>query len=361
MALLATVIGAPPLGGQVPAAPTLEGVAYVGDTVMKRGTVVLHRISSSTQGELDSLAIGDDGAFVFELPGVPDPERNDVFFASIRHQGVLYFGPALTSALQLDSIYRIQAYDTLMAPVGGMDVTLQSRSVFFEPDSAAWRVTDLFQLRNDHDRTIVARAGGRTWSHPLPSEAYDVTAGEGELSFDAIRHEDGELIVRAALPPGERLFVARYRLDEPTVDIPTAGTTETMDVLVREPAPPLGVEGLELLDRIELEAGSTYLRYSGTDVAAPRVRITEAEDDAPPRVEWAAVILALLLTAAAVFVLRPSTRPKAVPAAPASRDALIREVALLDQEFEGEDPSEVARLAYERRRAELIRRIRALD
>ncbi|MDX1493304.1 MAG: hypothetical protein R3253_04535, partial [Longimicrobiales bacterium] len=300
--------------------------------------------------------------FAFPLPNVPDPARSDVFFASVRHHGVLYFGPAITTAIQLDSIYEIRTYDTILAPSDGMTVPLQSRSVFFEPDSAGWRVTDLFQLRNDESRTIVAREGGRVWDHPLPDAARSVTTGQGELAFDAATYEDGALVVRAALPPGERLFVVRYRVDDPEIAIPTSGPTEAMDVLVREPAPPLAVEGLELLDRIELEPGSTYLRYSGADVTVPEVRITAEEEASPPRVEWAAVILALILTAAALFILRPSEAKRAAPAsAPVSREALLRQIALLDEEFEGSDASEEARLAYQRRRSELIRQVRALD
>lgn len=363
-AVLAVLLALAPVAahGQVPATATLEGTAFVGDTVMSSGTVVLHRLSEDVQGELDSLGVADDGTFAFQLPEVPDPARNDVFFASIRHQGVLYFGPAITEAAQLDSIYRIQTYDTLMAPAAGMTLPLQSRSVFFEPDSVGWRVTDLFQLRNDESRTIVSREGGRIWSHPLPAEARDVRAGEGELAFDAIQYADGEVVVRAALPPGERLFVVRYRVDDPEISIPTTGSTESMDVLVREPAPPLDVEGLQLMDRVELEPGSTYLRFSGTDLPASSVRITETEDTEPPRVEWAAVILAFLLTGAALYVLRPSTATKKVPAGPpVSREAMVRQVALLDEEFEAGEASDEARLEYERERAELIRRIRALD
>lgn len=360
LAVLLT-LGPAALHAQVPATAMLEGTAYVGDTTMSNGIVVLHRLSEDTQGELDSLAVAGDGSFAFRLPEVPDPARNDVFFASIRHQGVLYFGPAITTAAQLDSVYRIQTYDTLMAPAEGMALPLQSRSVFFEPDSVGWRVTDLFQLRNDESRTIVSREGGRIWSHPLPDEARDVRAGEGELAFDAIQYADGRVVVRAALPPGERLFVVRYRVDDPGISIPTTGITESMDVLVREPAPPLGVEGLELMDRVELEPGSTYLRFSGTDVPASAVRITETEDSEPPRVEWAAVILAFLLTGAALYILRPSTETRTAPAGPpVSREALVRQVALLDEEFEAGEGSDEERLEYERQRAELIRRIRAL-
>lgn len=378
---------------QLAAAARLEGTAYVGDSVMTGGTVVLHRISDGSQGQLDSLQLGDGGTFAFDLPNVPNPAQSDVFFASVRHDGVLYFGPAITSAIQLDSLYEIRAYDTLLAPVEGLPVTLQSRSVFFEPDSAGWRVTDLFQLRNDEPRTIVSRAGGRVWSHPLPRVAGNVTTGEGELAFDAATYEEGELVVRAALPPGERLFVVRYEVEDLEMRLPVGGRTEALDVLVREPAPPLSVEGLELVDRIELEPGSTYLRYSGAELAASEVVIAPGEEASPPRVEWAAVVLAFLLTGAALFILRPPATlagargGASVPSGGApgrgrddpgrtkrsgggtvnegasvdARTALVRSVALLDERFEADGSSEKARKDYERQRAELIAQIRGLD
>lgn len=375
------------LRGQIVEEATLEGTVFVGDTTMSNGTVVLHRISDGSQGQLDSLRLGAGGAFAFDLPNVPNPAQSDVFFASVRHQGVLYFGPAITSAIELDSIYEIHAYDTLLAPAQGLPVALQSRSVFFEPDSVGWRVTDLFQVRNDESRTVVARTGGRVWSHPMPDGALDVSTGEGELAFDAATYEGGELVVRAALPPGERLFVVRYRLDDLDLALPVGARTEALDVLVREPAPPLGVDGLELLDRIELEPGSTYLRYSGTELTASEVRITPREETSPPRVEWAAVLLAILLTGAALFILRPSAAPAGpgagVGVGPAgaggpgravghrspsgggapvedARAALIREVALLDERFDAGGAAEEARAEYEQRREELIARIRTL-
>jgi len=343
---------------QVAAEAILEGNAYVGDSAMAGGTVVLHHLSSGEQGELDSLAIGSDGSFSFRLPNVPDPTRNDVFFASIRHQGVLYFGPAITTALELDSVYEIHAYDTLLAPAEGRPVALQSRTVFFEPDSADWRVTDLFQLRNDETRTIVARPGGVVWKHELPAAARDITVGEGEMAFDAARVEDGTLVVRAALPPGERIFVTRYRVDSPLIDVPNTGGAETFDVLVREPAPPLEVEGLALSGRVELEAGSTYLRFTGEGIASPVVQIVEAAAAGRPRVEWAAVVLALVLAGAAVLLLRPGS-PGAIAAPPEDRHELLTQIARLDEEFDRPGLAGPEQEDYRRRRAELLRRVRS--
>jgi len=356
--VLAGVLTPAGANAQVVATPRLEGTAFVGDEPMAEGTVVLHHLNDGAQGELDSVAVGPDGHFAFGLPVVPDPARSDVYFASVRHHGVLYFGPAITTAVQLDSAYEIHAYDTLSAPESGMTIPLQTRSVFFEPDSAGWRVTDLFQLRNDLPNTIVARPDGRVWGHPLPASARDVSTGEGEVAFDAASFEGGDLVVRAALPPGERLFVVRYRMDSVAVAIPNVGVAETFDVLVREPAPPLEVEGLESSDRVELEAGSTYMRFSGSDVSVPTVRILVTEEAGPPPVQWVAVILAMALTLGGVITLRAPV-PSAAGSVSEDRQSLIMQVARLDDEFEASAGTPAEQRAYRRRRGSMLARIRA--
>jgi hypothetical protein len=277
---------------------------------------------------------------------------------------VLYFGPAITTVVQLDTLYEVHAYDTVLAPADGASVALQSRSLFLEPDGAgAWRATDLFQVRNDGDRTIVARDGGRSWRYPLPAEARDVSAGEGDLSFSAAEFKNGELVVSAALPPGERLFVVRYWLDSPFVSVPTPGVTEALDVLVREPAPAFDVEGegIEAIGRMELEPGSTYRRFTGTDFAQPFVRVVQSEEVGPPPVRWAAVILALVLAAGGLAALRAGRgRPaEASVAVAGDRQALLTRVARLDEDFATrEAPSAAERRRYEDERAELVRRLR---
>ena len=341
--------------------PVLRGTAFLGDTVMSSGTAVLHHLSDGAQGELDSVPLGADGSFRFSLPGQPDPVQSEIFFASVRHDGVLYFGPMITAVEQLDSAYQVNVYDTLLAPSEGMPVILQSRSVFIEPDSADWRVTDLFELRNEEGRTIVARPGGYTWRHPMPAGIREVQAGEQELSSDAAQYLNGEFVARAALPPGGRLFVVRYRTDSPFLSLPVQGVTERLDVLIREPAPMLDVQGLDFMERQEFEAGSTYRRFAGANLSVPAVTIVRTEEVTPPRVEWAAVLLALILTGVGVVVLRPRPVLDTGEIPGPDREQLLLQVARLDEDFEASDSSALDRDAYLQRRIELLRRIRSLS
>jgi hypothetical protein len=339
----------------------MRGTAFLGDTVMSDGTAVLHHLTQGTQGELDSTRLGRDGAFRFSLPREPDPILSDIFFASIRHNGVLYFGPMIRSAEELDSVYRVSVYDTLIARPEGFPVPIQSRSVFIEPDSSGWRVTDLFELRNDEGKTIVARPGGDTWRHRMPVGIRSVEVGEGEVSADAVRYLNGEVIARAALPPGGRLFVVRYKVDSLFMSLPVRPGTERLDVLIREPAPTVAIDGLDFIERQEFEPGSTYRRFAGADLVGPVVTIVGTEEVRPPHVEWVAVLLGLVLVVVGSIVLRPRSPNELVALRVKSRQQLMIEVARLDEGFEVRERSESERKSYERRRAELIRTIRELN
>ncbi len=334
----------------------------MGDSTLTSGTVVLHHVASESQGEIDSTRVAPDGTFSFPLPTVPDPGRSEVYFASVRHDGILYFGKAITTAVQLDSLYEIHTYDTRTAPEGGVQLPVEVRNLFLEPDGERWQVTDLFQIRNDGDRTLVAPEGGFIWRYPLPPGLEDPVVAQAEFATGAAVVEDGDLVVRTPLPPGERLFVVRYHIPDPFVTLPLPGTTRTLEILVREPAPPLDAPGLVVGERVEIEPGTTYRRFSGSNLSNTTVRLVEANVPGRPPVRWFAVVLGILLGSVAVWAVQKG-RPQRAPARTGddARRALILEVARLDEAFDANpDPTPEERGAYQARRAELLRRLRTL-
>lgn len=342
----------------------LRGRALVGDQPMDSGTVVLHRITAEEQGELDSIPVEPDGTFSFSLPSVPDEGRNEMYFASTRHQGVLYFGGAVSTAVQLDSVYEIQAWDTLVvSDPGGQDLPVPIRNVFFEEEGDAWRVTDLIQVRNDLPRTLVSLDQGVVWRYPLPPAATSPTLG-GDFIPGSSEFVDGDLVVHSALPPGERVFVVRYRVPDPYISIPVPGRTEVLEVLVREPAPPVSIPVLQAGAPVEMEPGSTYRRFSGSNLTGLTVELVEGEETGRFPVEWLAVFLALLLSVVALWAVLGRPDPSAVGRAGeegGERKALILEIARLDRDFEQmEDPSPEARARYRRERKLLLDRLGGL-
>lgn len=369
VALLASgvlLLGAPPVRAQVLAKPILHGKVFLGDSsVLHRGRVMLHHISAHAQGEVDSTRIAPDGTFSFRLPTVPDSAHSEIYFASVRHSGILYFGQPLTLAVQLDSLYEIHTWDTTVVQPQGRALTVETRNIFLEQDSGRWHVTDLFQVRNDAKKTLVAAPGGMVWRYPLAAGATDASLAETDVVAGAEGFKDGDLVVRAPLSPGEQLFVARYTVPDPYLTLRLPGVTEHINILVREPAPPLNAPGLTLTAPIEMNAGTTYRHFTANQVRNGVVRLSRGTRPHAPPVRWYAVVLALVLAAVALWAMRKGAAgglPRATRTV-SNRQALLLEIARLDEAFEarslGASPEE--RKAYEVRRRELLRRLRAME
>lgn len=334
-------------------------------TTFQGGIVVLHRVAPDDAGEVDSVRVGPDGDFSIALPSVPDPGgRSEVYFASLRHQGVVYFGPPIAVAAQLDSLYRIQVHDTAAAPPGPASVPLAVRYLLVDPlpegAGEGWRVTDLLQLRNEGGRTLVA-AEGPVWRYPLPAGAADVEVGTGDVAPGAVQADGDTVRVSMPLPPGERQVVLRYRVPALPLSIPAPGRTGQMEVLVREPAPSLDVTPLQAVESVEMEPGITYRRFAGVDLQDAVVRVAEGREPVELPVRTVMVVLGLVLAAAGLWgFLRPRAGPEAAtpprPVTPAERrEALLLEIARLDERHDRGDLDESA---WRTRREELLALLR---
>lgn len=368
-----------PLAGaaaaQEPAEARLTGVVTVGDSVtgLDGATVLLHQVDAVDAGEIDSVRTAADGRFRFVLPRVPDPQgRQEVYFASVRHQGVLYFGNPVASAIQLDSLYRIQVYDTVTVDRAGTEPGLALRYLLVEELGAdGWQVTDLMQLEVRGRNTLVAGEDGVTWDYPLPDGIRNVRVGGSDVAGETALVEDGRVAVAAPLTPGMRQVVLRYDLDSLAAAVPVPGGVPEMELLVREEAPPLEVEGLLPTGSVALEDGVLYRRYVGTDL--PDTVITFRGTDPPFRIpmRWLAVLMGLIFAGAAAVALKRPPGGAGGDPAPAgahpgpsgpgtgdTRQALVREIAELDLAMEEtEDPAALETL--QARRRALMERLRS--
>jgi len=332
--------------------PLIQGEVRVGDTLLPGVTVVLHQVSADSSGEIDSVRTALDGTFQIRLPHVPDhATRQEVFFASTEYKGLLYFGPAITEAVQLDSLYLIQAYDTLSVPPGGAELPLTARNLFLEKAEEGWTATDVFEIRQDGTRTLYSPEDGVVWSYPLPQGAQDFQVGQSDLAPEAVRFTRGRLELYAPLPPGERYLMVRYGIPDTDFVLPLPGRTDRLEVLVREPA-------------VELDPGNVFRRYSADGLVDTEARAQAAPEPWRFPAQWAALFLTGLLGAAGVVGFRRKTGAAGGAALPSggarSRDELLLAVASLDQAFEAEvEPSEEAVARYRARRAALLEKLKS--
>ncbi|MFH1764348.1 MAG: hypothetical protein ABIF09_09165 [Gemmatimonadota bacterium] len=346
--------------------PILRGEVRVGDAPLSDGFVVLHQVSAESSGEVDSVRVEADGSFQILLPHMPDhATRPEIFFASVQYRGLLYFGQAVTDAVQLDTLYLIQAYDTLSVPPGGAQIPLSARNLFLERTETGWSVADVFQLRHDGDRTLYSPEEGVVWAYPLPGSATDFEVGQADMAPDAIRFVDGRLEVYSPLPPGERYLMIRYQLSELDFVVPMPGRTDRMEILVREPAPAAEFYPLSLSSPVELEPGNAFRRYAADSLLDQEVRSEIAPEPWSLPAEWLGLLLAGLLGVAGIFGYRRrgSAPPRrAVSSEKLSRSRLLLTLAKLDEDFQGGgDLSQSGRSRYEAERKNLLSRLKHLS
>ena len=332
---------APTLAAQQLVTAELRGRVVLGDTALPSTQVILHRVGTDTSGPLDSLNTGPDGSFRFRLASVPDPGvEQTVYFASVLYDGVSYFGSAIHLAVQLDTLYEIRVYDAEPAPVAGAELPLEARYTLLEEQQGFWTATDLLQVNNPEQHTLVATAEGVTWAYPLPEGASDLEIGGGQMTPDAAELIDGHLRVTSSIPPGMREFVVRYRLADPFITLSLPGFTGEMELLVREPAPPLEVAGLQPAAPVEMEPGVTYRRFVEDSLMEATVTLTQGQGQPVVPARWLAVGLSLILAVASLYsVLSPRAAVAGHPetSVPAQvtpferRQMLLLEVARLDE------------------------------
>lgn len=349
---------------QVPAHQELRGTVRVGSDPLSEGMVILHRVSPDSSGNIDSTRVAQDGTFSFVLPTVPDPGgRNDIYFASVRFEGVLYFGQAVARAAQLDSTYVIQAYRSVVVPAEGATLTIAVRNLFLEPGPEnTWRATDVLQVRNDGERTLIAADGGVVWSYVFPPVASDFQLGQGDLPPDAVEFVGHLVRLKAPVPPGDRFFMVQYTLPGPPFSVPVPGITESMELLVREPAPPLEVIGLDEMDVVSLEVGNNFRRYGGTNLVDATISVVAGVPERGIPMQGLAVLLAVLLGGVGVYAFRrPRIAPTPVPVGlpPDRRAALLLEIAQLDERMDASGVSDAERTEFSARRASLLQRLTA--
>ncbi len=353
-------------GAQEEAVAILRGEVRGAGVGVQEGMVVLHRVSAEESGEIDSVRVGRDGRFSITLPYVPDHgARPEIFFASFLYSGIAYFGPPITEAVQLDSLYLIQAYDTASVPPGGVTLPVSARSLFLEETPDGWSVADVFQIVQGGERTLYSPEEGVVWSHPLPPAARDFEVGQADLAADAVRFNAGRLEIYAPLQPGERFILVRYQVEGREMEIPLAGRTERLEILVREPAPPVEFPPLAEGSPVEMEPGNAFRRFTGEGIQDTVIRARIAPRPWKLPAEWLGVLLAGILGAAGVWGFRYRGRLESAGRGREgglSREGLLVAVASLDEEFaRAGDTSPEAGARYRARRGDLLSRIKRLS
>jgi hypothetical protein len=353
-------------GRVVRPAPFLEGdtTAVVGMPNLK---VVLHRVSSTLQGPLDSSRTDAEGRYRFRFQ--PSGGADAVYFVSAMHDDIAYFTNPLRGLVNEGSDAEIAVFDTTSVP---FPLTVRGRHLIVGAlDSLGERtVVEIFEVSNDSTRTLVAPDSpdaDPTWSFPIPRAARDVKAGQGDVSADAFVQSPGRVALYAALAPGLKQLSVTYKVPDNgfPLDLVIDGGAVVLEVLLEEPDATVRGANLVAVEPVGLE-GRQFVRYLAQDVR-PGAAITI--DTPSGKLGGRGLYVTALLGAIGLLMLlalfragtrrqtrRETVAPRlgAVPYEVPTPERLAREIADLDAAFAAQtEPSEAVRAAYTRRRAEL--------
>ncbi|MCE9601200.1 MAG: hypothetical protein K8S21_03170 [Gemmatimonadetes bacterium] len=243
--------------------PTAAGLPVAG------AWAVLHRVGADTAGPIDSMRTTATGVFRFRYRATGDSLA--VYFVSTSRGGVSYFTPPARERVVRGGSADLLVFDTTSAPI---PIRVRGRHLIVTaPDSATGRTRTLveaYELSNDSSVTRIARGRrGITFDAALPEGVATITAGQGDVSSDAVVAEEGRMRLNAPLSPGLKQVTFSYELPARTdpIEILVEAPTTVLEVLVEDANAQVAGAGLVAVDPVQIE-GRAFRRFLAQDVAA---------------------------------------------------------------------------------------------
>lgn len=326
--------------------------------------VVLHRVGVDNAAPIDSQRTRGDGSYVFRYRATGD--SNAVYFVSTSRGGVAYFTPPTREASVQGGMADLLVYDTTSAPV---PITVRGRHLIVTaPDTTApvRTVIEVFELSNDSTLTRVPGAGQvPTFEVALPPGVTQVQGGQGDISPDAVRADDGRVRVWAPIAPGLKQFSFSYELplSQTELAVTIEDSVPVMEVLVEDPRGSAIGAGLTEVDPVQVE-GRPFKRFLAQNVVAPATINVSAPGQLANPNNMRVVLVVIAVGAAMLLALGMAFMRKGPQAFTRQRavnpEALALEIAALDAAYEKlEAPTEQQKAEHYLKRAQLKGRLSA--
>lgn len=327
--------------------------------------VVLHRIAHDTSGPLDSVRTNARGEYAFRYARSEDDSA--LYLVSSVRGGVAYFTAPLRAGDVRGEAAELMVFDTTS---GKLPLRVMGRHFVVAPGEGGrnHEVLEVYELSNDSSLTAVAPKDGRAvWMAIVPAGATKFRVGEGDVSEGGLIMRDGRVLLFAPVAPGLKQLSFRYELprDAFPLTVPITEPVGVLEVVADDPGARVSGAGLREMPPVQSE-GRTFKRFLAQDVARNTVvRVELAAGVKPVRGATVALLGALFAAAAGgaltLAIVRGRRRSPAARVAPRTEsEALVRAIAELDEQFEGEPTPAVARrAAYEAERGVLKERLRA--
>jgi len=324
--------------------------------------VIIHRVGRDRAGPLDSTRTSASGKYTLKYHTSGDSTA--LYFVSTSYGGVAYFTSPLRAPDVGGDAARLTVFDTTSGPV---PIAIGGRHLIVGAPNPSGRrpVGEVYDLQNDSTVTVVARDSlTPLWTTHIPSAAEAFQANpNGDLPQSALARRGNEVGILAPISPGIRQIAFTYELPASAfpLSIPVERKTGVFEVLVQEPSARVHAPSLRETPPVSAD-GRTFRRFLAQDLAAsavvrvdvPRVigRDREKVYIGVAVALIAAMAAALVLTARRSFTL--GRAPVVATRPPLRSEALLRDIAALDAQFEREpNADDAVKTAYETRRAAL--------
>lgn len=326
--------------------------------------VVLHRVGVDNAAPMDSQRTRGDGSYSFRYRATGD--TNAVYFVSTSRGGVAYFTAPTREARVQGGMADLLVYDTTSAPV---PISVRGRHLIVTaPDTASpvRTVIEVFELSNDSSVTRVPGAGQvPTFEVALPPGVTQVQGGQGDISPDAVRADDGRVRVWAPIAPGLKQFSFSYELplSQTELTVSIEDSVPVMEVLVEDPRGSAIGGGLTEVDPVQVE-GRPFKRFLAQNIAAPASINVSAPGQLNDGTSMRLLLVVTAVGAALLLGLGMAFMRKGPQAFARQRvvtpEALAMEIAALDAAYEQiAAPSEQQKAEHYLKRAQLKGRLSA--
>jgi hypothetical protein len=338
--------------------PRLNGLAPVGGV-----WVTIHRVASDTAGPLDSVRVGPDGRFHFRY--VRKGKSDVVYFMSAMYDGIAYFSRPLTTPRVSGDDGMIVVFDTTSIhfplAIKGRHIIVSSPNV-----DGSRQMVEAYEIANEGDQTLISPDDAHpSWTAPLPPGAVNVQPGESDISAAAIAASNGRVRVTAPFAPGLKQLSFSYTVPQSSfpLHMPLEQGATVLELLLEEPKAQARGASLKPVAPATIEQ-RVFQRYLGADAPAGAsieidVPVVHAAENV--RIYWwiAGALAALMAAGLVAWYLHPRRRSalatsRSIAPVSTKTEALAREIASLDAEFERAGATDsAARAAYEERRRAL--------
>lgn len=254
---------------------TVSGVLVLGgrgESSLTGAWVVLHQISMTGAGPVDSMRTAAGGRWRLRVPQV---DTAAVYVVSAFRDGVAYFSrPLRVAAGRAISADTLVVYDTGST---GPPIRIRRRLVTIgsAKKDGARDVLEILELENPGRTTrIAADSLQPTWEGTIPRAAVEFQVGQGDFSPDAVaRRADSVLVFGPIQPDATRQLSLGYVLPGSvrTVAIPIDQPTAEVDLLVEDTltavaAPTLRSSGVQRIENRNFARYTTDSLPVGTAV-----------------------------------------------------------------------------------------------